>query len=83
MAYTDYCIKAAMEFPFAKRKPRNRFEFIAEAVLADLLDRRGIKHALEGCDEAVRANIVESMSAIVAEVLSKELPDPEPKEWRE
>lgn len=83
MAYTDYCIKAAMDYPYAKRQPRNRFEFIAEAVLADLLDRRGIKWALTEVDDETRTNIVESMSAIVAEIIGKELPDPEPKWWRD
>lgn len=37
----------------------------ARGVLADLTDRRGIKHGFEGIDELVRVEIVESLAAII------------------
>ena len=83
MANLEYCLTKPFRFPYAAGEPNNRFEYIAEAMLADLLDRRGIRHELESCDEEVRNEIVQSLANIVAEIISKELPDPEPKRWRE
>jgi len=37
----------------------------ARGVLANLLDRRGIKHALEDVDHDVRKEITESLAAII------------------
>lgn len=37
----------------------------ARGVLADLNDRRGIKHGFEGVGEDVRAEIVESLAEII------------------
>lgn len=37
----------------------------ARAVLADLTDRRGIKHELEGIDEEIRAEIVQALAAVI------------------
>ncbi len=37
----------------------------ARGVIADLQDRRGIKHELEDLDEDVRKNIVESLASII------------------
>lgn len=82
MASLKYCLEKPFSYPYAERQPRNRFEYIAEALLADLLDRRGIRHELENVDADVRAEIVEDLALIVAEIIGKELPDPEPKEWR-
>lgn len=83
MANLQYCLEKPFRFPYAPQEPRNRFEYIAEAVLADLLDRRGISSELEGCDAEVRNEIVQDLANIVAEIIGKELPDPEPKWWRD
>ena len=37
----------------------------ARAILADLTDRRGIKHGFEGIDEDVRAELVQSLADII------------------
>lgn len=37
----------------------------ARAVLADLSDRRGIKREFEGIEEGVRAEIVDSLAAVI------------------
>ena len=83
MANLEYCLSKPFRFPYAENEPKNRFEYIAEALLADLLDRRGIKSELEACDAEVRSDIVQSLANIVAEIFGKELPDPEPKWWRD
>lgn len=37
----------------------------ARAVIADLKDRRGIKHGFDGVDEEVRSEIIQSLAAII------------------
>lgn len=39
----------------------------ARGILADLRDRRGIKHALENIDEDIRKEIVEAIAAVIRE----------------
>lgn len=40
----------------------------ARAVIADLMDRRNIKHGFDDIDEDIRKEIVETMSAIIRKV---------------
>lgn len=39
----------------------------ARGVMADLKDRRGIKHELEAVDEATRKELIEALAAIIRE----------------
>lgn len=58
-------IKHAREFPYHGRKPKDKSELAALAVLADLEDRRGVGQELAGVDDDVRGEIVESLAAII------------------
>lgn len=44
----------------------------ATLVLADLCDRRDISGAIEGCDADIRAEIHESLAAIIREFMDRE-----------
>ena len=83
MANLAYCLEKPFRFPYAGSPPKNRFEYMAEAVIAELGDRRGIRSELDNCDDEVKAEIIQDLSALIAEIISKELPDPEPQWWRD
>jgi hypothetical protein len=55
------------EFPFHGKPATDWAERAALGVLADLTDRSGVKHELRNCDDDVRAEIVESLAAIIRE----------------
>lgn len=55
--------------PYHGREPADSYELAALAVIADLTDRRGVKHQLENIDADVRAEIVESLTEIIRAVL--------------
>lgn len=40
---------------------------IAKAIMDDLLDRRGIRQAIEECDDEVREEILHTMASIIEE----------------
>ena len=54
------------------RKPKDRAETAALAILADLCDRRGVKHALNGCDGETKSEIVDIISQIIRDVVEAE-----------
>lgn len=55
--------------PYHGRAPADSYELAALAVIADLTDRRGIKHQLENIDDEVRQEIVASLTAIIRKAL--------------
>lgn len=55
--------------PYHGRAPADAYELAALAVIADLTDRRGIKHQLENIDDDVREEIVADLTAIIRAVL--------------
>jgi hypothetical protein len=52
-------------YPYHDRKPKDKAEQIACAILYDLCDRSGIKHGFNGIDADVRRSIVKDLAAIV------------------
>jgi ribosomal protein S12 methylthiotransferase accessory factor YcaO len=80
MTDTERCLKYAWLNPLAGRKPRDRFEHIAEAIISDLRDRHTIKWGFDNLDQEVSEEIVEALAAIVKEVYREELPHPE--DWK-
>jgi hypothetical protein len=64
-------------YPYSGRKPADRAEQIACAILYDLSDRSGIKHGFSGIDEDVRESIVSDLAAIIrAGIAAEQLPTP-------
>ncbi len=63
-----FLVKHGTEFPFNRRPPVDKAETVALAILADLTDRRGIKHELDACDLDVKDEIVTTLAAVVREV---------------
>lgn len=63
------CIDHALKYPYNGRQAVDQFELAAQAVLADLCDRRGIKHQLRETDADVKEEIITSLAAIIRTVL--------------
>jgi len=64
MANCDLCIELAQR----EESHWEQFDFATKAalsILQDCLDRRGIKHEFDSCDEDVIAEIVDSWAAII------------------
>lgn len=67
----DIRLKHGEEFPYHERPPKDWAERAALGVLADLCDRRGIKHALYDVecsadeDDCIRVEIVTSLAEII------------------
>jgi hypothetical protein len=51
--------------PFNGRPPTDDGERAALGVLADLCDRRGIKHELQDTDDDIKEEIVKSLASII------------------
>jgi len=58
-------LKLGAEYPYHGKPPKDWAERAALGVLCDLCGRRGIKHELAAVDEDVRAEIVDSLVAII------------------
>jgi hypothetical protein len=65
MSDAQWWLDHGNEFPFHEKPATDWAERAALGVLADLTDRRGIKHELRNCDDDVKAEIVESLAAII------------------
>lgn len=65
--YADNRLAHGEKFPYHNKPPKDWAERAALGVLADLLDRRGIKNALWDCedDEEVSEEIVTTMADII------------------
>jgi len=59
---------------FAGRPPRNTFEAIAEGIVYNFNDRRGIKNGFAGIDEEVRREIIETTASIIAKGIELGMP---------
>lgn len=46
-------------------KPASKYHAVARAVIADLQDRRGIKHELDNIDEETRVEIIDTLANII------------------
>lgn len=57
--------------PYHGRAPADAFELAALAVLADLTDRRGVKHELSNIDDDVRQELVQSLTNIIRAALAR------------
>lgn len=68
-----HALKRALDYPFHEREPADLAEQMACAILYDLSDRGGIKHAFSDLDEAVRVEIVEAHAAIIRTALATQL----------
>lgn len=65
-------LKHGQEFPYHDRElgpSADRYERAALGVLADLCDRKSIKHELYMVDAAVREEIVQTMASIIKEAM--------------
>jgi len=49
---------------------RDQYHAAARAVIADLQDRRGIRHGFDDLDEAIRRDIVNSLTAIIKKAVT-------------
>lgn len=58
-------VNQAKDSPYDERTPIDTAHLAAQAVLADLTDRRGIKQELLYLDDDVKAEITESLAAII------------------
>lgn len=63
--YADISIKRAAKSPFDGLAPVDTAHFAAQAVLADLSDRRGIKQELVGLDDDVKIELTETLAEII------------------
>ncbi len=63
-----FSVEHGTKFPFNGRPPVDQAETVVLGILADLTDRRGIKHELENCDDDIKEEIVASLADIVREV---------------
>ena len=63
----DETIQRACDYPYDEREAADWAQLAAQAVIADLQDRRGIKRGFEGVDEDVRIEIVQTLAAIIRE----------------
>jgi hypothetical protein len=66
----ELALKLVKINPYHGRPPADAYEMASLAVLADLTDRRGIKHELENIDDEVRQEIVASLTAIICAAVS-------------
>lgn len=73
MSIERVCIDHATKYPYNDRQAVDTFELAAQAILADLCDRRGIKHELRETDSDVKEEIVTSLAAIIRVALSERL----------
>lgn len=65
MSTAKFRLKHGAEYPFNGRAPTDDAERAALGVLADLCDRRGIKHELQDTDDDIKEEIVTSLAAII------------------
>lgn len=65
MSDAAFLLKHGNEYPYHDRPATDWAERAALGVLADLTDRRGIKHELRNIDADIRVEIVESLAAII------------------
>jgi hypothetical protein len=65
----EFSIKIGQEYPYNDRPPKDKYEVAALGILADLNDRRGIKHELADVDVSIREEIVESMANIIRKAM--------------
>jgi hypothetical protein len=76
--HAKHCLERCSKYPYDHRDPRDdesdvTFDppedwahYAARGVIADLCDRRGIKHGFNGVDEDVRLEIVQTLREIIA-----------------
>lgn len=67
-------IDYAKKRPYNQRQASDKFELAAQAVLADLCDRKDIQHELREPDADVKEEIVTSLAAIIRTALSEVTP---------
>ena len=71
MADAVVCIEIGTKYPFdasdngRPRKPRDWAVVAARGVIANLMDRRGIKWAFQDIDHDTRKEIVDSLAEII------------------
>jgi len=63
----DMTIESACDFPYDEREGSDAAHLAAQAVIADLTDRRDIKRGFENVDEDTRIEIVQTLAAIIRE----------------
>jgi hypothetical protein len=63
-----FSVKLGTDYPFNDRPPVDKAETAVLGILANLTDRRGVKHELNACDKDIKEEIVTSLAAIVREV---------------
>lgn len=72
---TEHTIQIATQFPYHDGVPTSWAELAALSVLADLSDRKGIKHELDAVPKDVRVEIVKALEAIITKVMAEHLSD--------
>lgn len=65
MTSAESTLQRGIRHPYDGREPVDAAHRAALGVLADLLDRRGVKQELEQIDGDVRAEIVAELAAII------------------
>ena len=65
MSIESIRIGHARKYPYNGRQAFDKYELAAQAVLADMCDRRGVKHELQDKDDDVKEEIVTSLAAII------------------
>lgn len=65
MTDAQWTLDHGNEFPFHGKPAADKYEKAVLGILADLTDRRGVKHELRGCDDDIKEEIVESLAAIL------------------
>ena len=65
MSDAEHSLQRGMEFPYDGKQAADWAHAAAQGVLADLLDRRGIKWQFEECDEETKVEITKSMAEII------------------
>lgn len=65
MTSAESTLQRGIQHPYDGRKPVDAAHMAALGVLADLLDRRGIRQELEQIDGDIRAEIVTELAAII------------------
>ena len=63
-------IEHGRKFPYNDRQPADKYELAALGVLADLCDRRGIKHELDDTDDDIKEEIITTLAAIIRDAVN-------------
>ena len=70
MATPEIAMKRARDFPFAGMAVTDTATLVVASIMADLSDRKGLRHVLEDIDDEILAEIADDLTAIARAALA-------------